>query len=156
MTVTTRMHPKSHLICQNEKNAKAGNNEEPAHTPVTPQSTSTGSQQLAAVSPSTGTPTSNEEKSTVTKETEDPQNSDTSDTEKRQNGDNEKIDDGDSSTVKMSEAAPQKAETITAAQTNNTATPADSDGSTAVSHTTSPFLLLLVLACAAAAAVVAA
>ncbi|EAN94876.1 Mucin-associated surface protein (MASP) [Trypanosoma cruzi] len=40
---------------------------------------------------------------------------------------------------------------------NGTATPADSDGSTAVSHTTSsPLLLLLVVACAAAAAVVAA
>ncbi|KAF5215814.1 Mucin-associated surface protein (MASP) [Trypanosoma cruzi] len=37
-----------------------------------------------------------------------------------------------------------------------TATPGDSDGSTAVSHTTSPLLLLLVVACAAAAAVVAA
>ncbi|PWV06538.1 Mucin-associated surface protein (MASP) [Trypanosoma cruzi] len=138
-------------------NAKEGNNEEPAHTPVTPQSTSTGIQQLAAVSPSTGTPKPNEEKSTVTKETEDPQKSDTADTEKRQNGDNEKIDDSDSSTVKMSEAAPQKAETITAAQTNNTTRPGDSDGSTAVSHTTSPLLLLLlVVACAAAAAVVAA
>ncbi|EAN84779.1 Mucin-associated surface protein (MASP) [Trypanosoma cruzi] len=46
-----------------------------------------------------------------------------------------------------------------AATTNNTAMPADSDGSTsAVSHTTSPLLLLLLLvvACAAAAAVVAA
>ncbi|PBJ80559.1 mucin-associated surface protein [Trypanosoma cruzi cruzi] len=40
-------------------------------------------------------------------------------------------------------------------QANHTATPGDSDGSTAVSHTTSPLLLLLV-ACAAAAAVVAA
>ncbi|RNF05866.1 mucin-associated surface protein (MASP) [Trypanosoma cruzi] len=37
----------------------------------------------------------------------------------------------------------------TATQTNHTVTPADSDGSTAVSHTTSP-LLLLVVACAAA------
>ncbi|KAF5213791.1 Mucin-associated surface protein (MASP) subgroup S008 [Trypanosoma cruzi] len=43
----------------------------------------------------------------------------------------------------------------TTAQTKGTATPGDSDSSTAVSHTTSPFLLLLV-ACAAAAAVVAA
>ncbi|EAN89891.1 mucin-associated surface protein (MASP), putative, partial [Trypanosoma cruzi] len=57
----------------------------------------------------------------------------------------------------LSEAAPQTAETITAAQTNDTATPDDSDGSTAVSHTTSPLLLLLlVVACAAAAALVAA
>ncbi|EAN99833.1 Mucin-associated surface protein (MASP) [Trypanosoma cruzi] len=39
---------------------------------------------------------------------------------------------------------------------NDTATTGDSDGSTAVSHTTSPLLLLLVVACAAAAAVVAA
>ncbi|KAF8292091.1 Mucin-associated surface protein (MASP), subgroup S104 [Trypanosoma cruzi] len=37
-----------------------------------------------------------------------------------------------------------------------TVTSGDSDGSTAVSHTTSPLLLLLVVACAAAAAVVAA
>ncbi|KAF5217262.1 mucin-associated surface protein (MASP) [Trypanosoma cruzi] len=136
--------------------AKEGNNGDPANTPVTPQSTSTGIQQLAAVSPSTGTPTSNEEKFTVTKETEDPQTSDTADTEKRQNGDNEKIDDSDSSTVEMSEAAPQKAETITAAQTNNMATPGDSDSSTTASHTTSPLLLLLLVVCAAAAAVVAA
>ncbi|PWV01108.1 Mucin-associated surface protein (MASP) [Trypanosoma cruzi] len=46
----------------------------------------------------------------------------------------------------------------TTAQKNHTATPGDSDGdgSTAVSHTTSPLLLLLLVACAAAAAVVAA
>ncbi|KAF5222525.1 Mucin-associated surface protein (MASP) subgroup S008 [Trypanosoma cruzi] len=44
----------------------------------------------------------------------------------------------------------------TTAQTKGTATPGDSDGSTAVSHTTSPLLLLLVVACAAAAAAVAA
>ncbi|KAF8280073.1 Mucin-associated surface protein (MASP), subgroup S040 [Trypanosoma cruzi] len=53
-----------------------------------------------------------------------------------------------------SDAAPQAAKAI-AAQTNGTVTPGDSDGSTAVSHSTSP-LLLLVVACAAAAAVVAA
>ncbi|PBJ78615.1 mucin-associated surface protein [Trypanosoma cruzi cruzi] len=48
-------------------------------------------------------------------------------------------------------------ETITGANATNqiNTTPGDSDGSTAVSHTTSPILLLLV-ACAAAAAVVAA
>ncbi|KAF8281474.1 mucin-associated surface protein [Trypanosoma cruzi] len=46
-------------------------------------------------------------------------------------------------------------EAVTNTQRNDTATPGDSDGSTAVSHTTSPLLLLLV-ACAAAAAVVAA
>ncbi|EKG08409.1 mucin-associated surface protein (MASP), putative, partial [Trypanosoma cruzi] len=44
----------------------------------------------------------------------------------------------------MSEAAPQTAITITAAKTNHTVTPGDSDSSTAVSHTTSPLLLLLV------------
>ncbi|PBJ76123.1 mucin-associated surface protein [Trypanosoma cruzi cruzi] len=71
----------------------------------------------------------------------------TTDTTNKQNS--------DGSTVKMNEAAPQTAITLTAAQTNHTVTPADSDGSTAVSHTTSPLLLLLV-ACAAAAAVVAA
>ncbi|KAF5218333.1 Mucin-associated surface protein (MASP) subgroup S029 [Trypanosoma cruzi] len=43
-----------------------------------------------------------------------------------------------------------------AANTSETLPPGDSDGSTAVSHTTSPLLLLLVVACAAAAAVVAA
>ncbi|EKG06672.1 mucin-associated surface protein (MASP), putative [Trypanosoma cruzi] len=59
----------------------------------------------------------------------------------------------DGSTVKMNEAAPQTAITITATQTNDTTR---GDGSTAVSHTTSPLLLLLVVACAAAAAVVAA
>ncbi|KAF5219137.1 Mucin-associated surface protein (MASP) subgroup S008 [Trypanosoma cruzi] len=47
---------------------------------------------------------------------------------------------------------------VSAAVQSNTATPGDSDGSTAVSHSTSPLLLLLLLvvACAAAAAVVAA
>ncbi|PWU88667.1 Mucin-associated surface protein (MASP) [Trypanosoma cruzi] len=48
------------------------------------------------------------------------------------------------------EAAPQKALTATITQTNVTATKGDSDGGTAVSHTTSPLLLLLVVACAAA------
>ncbi|PBJ81110.1 mucin-associated surface protein [Trypanosoma cruzi cruzi] len=49
-------------------------------------------------------------------------------------------------------------ETITGANATNqiNTTPGDSDGSTAVSHTTSPLLLLLFVACAAAAAVVAA
>ncbi|RNC51710.1 mucin-associated surface protein (MASP) [Trypanosoma cruzi] len=46
------------------------------------------------------------------------------------------------------ETAPQTVKTVTAI-TNDTATNGDSDGSTAVSHTTSPLLLLLV-ACAAA------
>ncbi|KAF8284637.1 Mucin-associated surface protein (MASP), subgroup S091 [Trypanosoma cruzi] len=55
------------------------------------------------------------------------------------------------------EAAPQSAITLTTAQKNDTAMPGNSDGSTAVSHTTSPLLLLLlVVACAAAAVVVAA
>ncbi|EAN86464.1 Mucin-associated surface protein (MASP) [Trypanosoma cruzi] len=54
----------------------------------------------------------------------------------------------------VSDAAPQAAKAITA-QTNGTVTPGDSDGSTAVSHTTSPLLLLLVVACAAAAVVAA-
>ncbi|RNC53923.1 mucin-associated surface protein (MASP), partial [Trypanosoma cruzi] len=48
-----------------------------------------------------------------------------------------------------------KATTVTANTTDTTSTQ-NSDGSTAVSHTTSPLLLLLVVACAAAAAVVAA
>ncbi|KAF8303914.1 Mucin-associated surface protein (MASP), subgroup S002 [Trypanosoma cruzi] len=48
-----------------------------------------------------------------------------------------------------------KATTLSANKTDTTNTQ-NSDGSTAVSHTTSPLLLLLVVACAAAAAVVAA
>ncbi|KAF5218691.1 Mucin-associated surface protein (MASP) subgroup S090 [Trypanosoma cruzi] len=53
-----------------------------------------------------------------------------------------------------SEAAP---EAVNSTEKNDTAPTGDSDGSTAVSHTTSPLLLLLlVVACAAAAAVVAA
>ncbi|PBJ79621.1 mucin-associated surface protein [Trypanosoma cruzi cruzi] len=60
----------------------------------------------------------------------------------------------DGSTVKMNDAAPQTAITPTAAQTNDTVTTGDGDGSTAVPHTTSPLLLLLLVACAAAAAVV--
>ncbi|KAF8306601.1 Mucin-associated surface protein (MASP), subgroup S080 [Trypanosoma cruzi] len=55
-----------------------------------------------------------------------------------------------------SEAAPQTAIKPATAHKNDTTTPGDSDGSTAVSHTTSPLLLLVVVACAAAAAVVAA
>ncbi|KAF8304056.1 Mucin-associated surface protein (MASP), subgroup S074 [Trypanosoma cruzi] len=50
----------------------------------------------------------------------------------------------------LSETAPQ---TATANTTYTTTKIADSDGSTAVSHTTSPLLLLLLVACAAAAAV---
>ncbi|KAF8304091.1 Mucin-associated surface protein (MASP), subgroup S082 [Trypanosoma cruzi] len=52
----------------------------------------------------------------------------------------------------LSETAPQTA----TANTTDTANTQNSDGSTAVSHTTSPLLLLLLVACAAAAAVVAA
>ncbi|RNC56198.1 mucin-associated surface protein (MASP) [Trypanosoma cruzi] len=60
----------------------------------------------------------------------------------------------ESNTVKMSDASPQ---TTVAANSNVATKPAENDGSTAVSHTTSPLLLLLVVvACAAAAAVVAA
>ncbi|ESS63502.1 mucin-associated surface protein (MASP) [Trypanosoma cruzi Dm28c] len=47
-------------------------------------------------------------------------------------------------------------ENFTIAKRNDTATPGNNDGSTAVSHTTSLLLLLVVVACAAAAAVVAA
>ncbi|KAF8307562.1 Mucin-associated surface protein (MASP), subgroup S089 [Trypanosoma cruzi] len=54
-----------------------------------------------------------------------------------------------------SDTAAEAVETNTT-QTSATSKPGDSDGSTAVSHTTSPLLLLLVFACAAAAAVVAA
>ncbi|ESS61824.1 mucin-associated surface protein (MASP) [Trypanosoma cruzi Dm28c] len=53
----------------------------------------------------------------------------------------------------LSEEAPRTAETITAARINGTANTQNSDGSTAVSHTTSP--LLLFVACPAAAAVAA-
>ncbi|ESS62500.1 mucin-associated surface protein (MASP) [Trypanosoma cruzi Dm28c] len=54
------------------------------------------------------------------------------------------------------DANPKETPVTATAMKNTTATTGDSDGSTAVSHTTSPLLLLLVVACAAAAAVVAA
>ncbi|KAF5226098.1 Mucin-associated surface protein (MASP) subgroup S064 [Trypanosoma cruzi] len=55
------------------------------------------------------------------------------------------------------DAATQTEKALADVKANDTVTPGDSDGSTAVSHTTSPLLLLLlVVACAAAAAVVAA
>ncbi|KAF8303658.1 Mucin-associated surface protein (MASP), subgroup S064 [Trypanosoma cruzi] len=54
------------------------------------------------------------------------------------------------------DAATQTEKALADAKTNNTVTPVESDGSTALSHTTSPLLLLIVVACAAAAAVVAA
>ncbi|EAN98134.1 Mucin-associated surface protein (MASP) [Trypanosoma cruzi] len=57
----------------------------------------------------------------------------------------------------IGDAATQTEKALADAKANDTATPGNSDGSTAVSHTTSPLLLLLlVVACAAAAAVVAA
>ncbi|EKG02636.1 mucin-associated surface protein (MASP), putative [Trypanosoma cruzi] len=63
----------------------------------------------------------------------------------------------EASQVGNNEGNTKKTPTVEAAAiTNNTATPGDSDGSTAVSHTTSPLLLLLLVAYAAAAAVVAA
>ncbi|EAN82012.1 Mucin-associated surface protein (MASP) [Trypanosoma cruzi] len=54
------------------------------------------------------------------------------------------------------DANPKETPVTAAAMKTTTATTGDSDGSTAVSHTTSPLFLLLVFACAAAAAVVAA
>ncbi|EKG03725.1 mucin-associated surface protein (MASP), putative [Trypanosoma cruzi] len=55
------------------------------------------------------------------------------------------------------EANPKETPVTATAMKNTTATTGDSDGSTAVSHITSPLLLLLVVvACAAAAAVLAA
>ncbi|KAF8303584.1 Mucin-associated surface protein (MASP), subgroup S009 [Trypanosoma cruzi] len=54
------------------------------------------------------------------------------------------------------DAATQTEKALADAKANDTVTPVESDGSTAVSHTTSPLLLLLVFACAAAAAAVAA
>ncbi|KAF8300186.1 Mucin-associated surface protein (MASP), subgroup S099 [Trypanosoma cruzi] len=54
------------------------------------------------------------------------------------------------------DANPKETPVEATATETTTATTGDSDGSTAVSHTTSPLLLLLVVACAAAAAVVAA
>ncbi|KAF8291889.1 Mucin-associated surface protein (MASP), subgroup S046 [Trypanosoma cruzi] len=63
----------------------------------------------------------------------------------------------EASQVGNNEGNTKKTPTVEAAAiTNNTATIGDSDGSSAISHTTSPLLLLLVVACAAAAAVVAA
>ncbi|EAN93995.1 Mucin-associated surface protein (MASP) [Trypanosoma cruzi] len=52
------------------------------------------------------------------------------------------------------EANPKETPVEATATKNTTATTGDSDGGTAVSHTTSPLLLLPVIACAAAAAVV--
>ncbi|ESS54901.1 mucin-associated surface protein (MASP) [Trypanosoma cruzi Dm28c] len=49
------------------------------------------------------------------------------------------------------DANPKKTPVEATATKNTTATTGDSDGSTAVSHTTSPLLLLLLVACAAAA-----
>ncbi|PWU87251.1 Mucin-associated surface protein (MASP) [Trypanosoma cruzi] len=54
------------------------------------------------------------------------------------------------------DANPKETPVTATAMKNTTATTGDSDGSTAVSHTTSPLLLLVFVACAAAAAVVAA
>ncbi|PBJ77349.1 mucin-associated surface protein [Trypanosoma cruzi cruzi] len=54
------------------------------------------------------------------------------------------------------DANPKETPVTATAMKTTTATTGDSDGSTAVSHTTSPLLLLVVVACAAAAAVVAA
>ncbi|RNC52642.1 mucin-associated surface protein (MASP) [Trypanosoma cruzi] len=56
--------------------------------------------------------------------------------------------------VQAGEESPTENVTIT--KRNDTATPGDTDGSTAVSHSTFPLLPLLVVACAAAAAMVAA
>ncbi|PBJ76786.1 mucin-associated surface protein [Trypanosoma cruzi cruzi] len=68
--------------------------------------------------------------------------------------------DGEAASTNKYDTVSQSAGSTTAqttnAKTGDTAKPGDSDGSTAVSHTTSPLLLLLVVACAAAAAVVAA
>ncbi|EAN97277.1 Mucin-associated surface protein (MASP) [Trypanosoma cruzi] len=50
----------------------------------------------------------------------------------------------------FSEATTQATETVAATQTNHTKNIGDSDGGTAISHTTSPLFLLLVVACAAA------
>ncbi|KAF5215234.1 Mucin-associated surface protein (MASP) subgroup S100 [Trypanosoma cruzi] len=52
------------------------------------------------------------------------------------------------------ESNPKETPVTATAMKTTTATTGDSDGSTAVSHTTSPLLLLVVVACAAAAAVV--
>ncbi|KAF5213873.1 Mucin-associated surface protein (MASP) subgroup S010 [Trypanosoma cruzi] len=68
--------------------------------------------------------------------------------------------DGEAASTNKYDTVSQNAGSTTAPTTNattgDTAKKGDSDGSTAVSHTTSPLLLLLVVACAAAAAVVAA
>ncbi|PBJ78814.1 mucin-associated surface protein [Trypanosoma cruzi cruzi] len=62
----------------------------------------------------------------------------------------------DSTENGVSQTPGSATEAMTTAKTNDTTTPGDSDGSTAVSHTTSPLLPLLLIAWAAAAAVVAA
>ncbi|RNC42831.1 mucin-associated surface protein (MASP) [Trypanosoma cruzi] len=71
----------------------------------------------------------------------------------RNEGQHDSLETGNTNVVLiLSETASKTPETITANTTDTT----PGDGSTAVSHTTSPLLLLLVVACAAAAAVVAA
>ncbi|EAN99230.1 Mucin-associated surface protein (MASP) [Trypanosoma cruzi] len=76
----------------------------------------------------------------------------------KQRAGEEKDDETEEEREKQNQEDPpgKEQETITGANATNqiNTTPGDSDGSTAVSHTTSPLLLLLVVACAAAAAVV--
>ncbi|ESS61966.1 mucin-associated surface protein (MASP) [Trypanosoma cruzi Dm28c] len=79
----------------------------------------------------------------------------TEDMEQNASKTNLHADSGTTETAAANSEVPTTASNATN-KTSNTETTADSDGSTAVSHTTSPLLLLLVVACAAAAAVVAA
>ncbi|PBJ79359.1 mucin-associated surface protein [Trypanosoma cruzi cruzi] len=58
-------------------------------------------------------------------------------------------------TTKVQAGEETSKDNVTITKRNETATPGDSDSSTAVSHTTSPLLLLLAVACAAAAVVTA-
>ncbi|PBJ78589.1 mucin-associated surface protein [Trypanosoma cruzi cruzi] len=93
--------------------------------------------------------TKNEEKSTKEKEGE--KNAVKSKSEEKEETKEERVaDEEETTSVEKKMAAVQSLTKI------NTTTPGDSDGSTAVSHTTSPLLPLLVVVCAAAAAVVAA
>ncbi|KAF5218114.1 mucin-associated surface protein (MASP) [Trypanosoma cruzi] len=73
-----------------------------------------------------------------------------------QNKREEKETDGAEPTAKKEADADEKTAAFKNISMNNMTKSGDSDGGTAVSHTTSPFLLLLLVACAAAAAVVAA
>ncbi|EAN98646.1 Mucin-associated surface protein (MASP) [Trypanosoma cruzi] len=120
---------------------RAQEREEAAHVSGAPEVNSTDIQQEVQRTHAGETPTGIKQKAGEERDDE------TEEEREEQKGENQENPPG------------KEKETITGANATNqiNTTPGDSDGSTAVSHTTSPLLLLLlVVACAAAAAVVAA